>query len=82
MVATHPDHQGKGAGSLMMRYGCERADQDHVESYLEASPEAVTLYEKFGFTEAARTDTLIENVRVTPGVWYRNLYMIRPKAEG
>ncbi|ORX37836.1 acyl-CoA N-acyltransferase [Kockovaella imperatae] len=77
LIAVHPDYQGRGAGSLMMRYGTERADSDHTEAFLEASPDAVALYEKFGFREASRLDTFIENERVE-GVWYRNLFMIRP----
>ncbi|KAK1811872.1 hypothetical protein LTR12_013770 [Friedmanniomyces endolithicus] len=78
MLATDPKYQGQGAGSQLMRWGLERADQEGVEAYLEASPDAVRLYEHFGFREAARTDTWIENERVKPGVMYRNLFMIRP----
>ena len=78
MVATDPDFQGRGAGSLMMGWGLERADKENLEAYLEASPDAVGLYEHFGFREAGRTDTWIENERVKPGTWYRNLFMIRP----
>ena len=77
MVATDPAYQGKGAGSQMMRFGMEKADEEGVEAYLEASPDAVPLYEKFGFREASRTDTFIKNERVK-GTWYRNLFMIRP----
>ncbi|TKA71412.1 hypothetical protein B0A55_07707 [Friedmanniomyces simplex] len=69
------------AGSQLMRWGLERADQEGLEAYLEASPEAVRLYERFGFREAGRTETWIENERVRPGTWYRNLFMIR-RAKG
>lgn len=64
----------------MMRWGLKQADEQGTEAYLEASPEAVALYEKFGFREAERTDTLINNERVKE-TWYRNLYMIRPPGE-
>lgn len=77
IVATDPAFQGKGAGSLMLEYGTSRADAEDVEAYLEASPEAVKLYEKFGFREAGQTNTWIENERVK-GCWYRNLFMLRP----
>lgn len=77
MVATDPAYQGKGAGSLMMKWGLDQADAQGVEAYLEASPEGVPLYEKLGFREAARTDTFIDNER-GKGTWYRNLFMIRP----
>jgi len=78
MLATDPKYQGQGTGSQLMRWGLERADQEGFEAYLEASPDAVRLYEHFGFREVARTDTWIENERVTPGTMYRNLFMIRP----
>ena len=60
-----------------MRWGLTQADEQGVEAYLEASPDAVPLYERLGFREAGRTDTFIENERVS-GVWYRNLFMLRP----
>lgn len=78
LLATDPKYQGKGAGSLLLRYGCERADNDSVEAYLDASPESVHLYEKIGFEEAGRLDTLIPREGSEEGVWYRNLYMIKP----
>ena len=77
IVATDPACQGKGAGSQMMRWGLSRANEQGLEAYLEASPDAVPLYEKLGFREAGRTDTYIENERMR-GVWYQNLFMIRP----
>jgi GNAT superfamily N-acetyltransferase len=77
IVATDPTYQGKGAGSQLMRWGLKQADEKHVEAFLEASPDAVPLYERLGFREVDRTDTFIENERVG-GVWYRNLFMIRP----
>ena len=77
IVATDPAYQGKGAGSQMMRWGLKQADEQGMEAYLEASPEAVPLYKSLGFREAGRTDTWIENERVK-GIWYRNLFMIRP----
>lgn len=78
-VATHPDYQGKGAGSLMLRWGTERADAEGVEAYLEAAPDAIALYERFGFREAGRLDTFINNERVKE-TWYRNVYMLRSAA--
>ena len=60
----------------MLRWGTEKADAQGVEAYLDASPDAVKLYERHGFREAAKTDTWIENERVA-GEWYRNLIMIR-----
>ena len=76
LVATHPDYQGKGVGTQLIRVGIDQADEQCVEAYLEASPDAVALYERLGFAEWGSTDTWIENERVK-GTRYRNLFMIR-----
>lgn len=80
MLATSPAFQGKGAGTQMMQWGLAQADVQGMEAYLEASPDSVRLYEKHGFREAQRLDTLIDNERVK-STWYRNLYMIRQPAQ-
>ncbi|KAF7907108.1 uncharacterized protein EAF01_004695 [Botrytis porri] len=54
IVATKPEFQGKGAAGKLMRWGLERADEDRVETYLEASPMGKEVYEHFGFEEKAR----------------------------
>ena len=64
LVATDPAYQGKGAGSQMMRWGLDRADEQKVEAYLEASPNAVRLYEELGFREAGRPGGLIRGLRM------------------
>ena len=60
----------------MMLWALKQADEQKVEAYLEASPDAVPLYEKLGFREASRTNTFIDNQRVK-STWYRNVFMIR-----
>ena len=54
LLATRPEWQGKGAGGLMLDWGCARADGDGVETYLESSPAGKRLYEKKGFKELDR----------------------------
>ncbi|KXJ89995.1 acyl-CoA N-acyltransferase [Microdochium bolleyi] len=97
MLATDPAHQGRGAGSLLLRHGCERADGDGVEAYLEASPEAVRMYERFGFREVDRHEVYVASgnvkrekvvgngtrvgVEEDDGEVYVNVYMIRPATE-
>ncbi|KAL2005066.1 hypothetical protein VTN00DRAFT_2916 [Thermoascus crustaceus] len=51
MLAVHPDYQGKGAGSLIVKWGCDRGDQDGVALYIDATPAGARLYEKFGFED-------------------------------
>ena len=80
IVATDLAYQGKGAGSQMIRWALDQADEQGVEAYLEASPDAIPLYERLGFREAGRKDTFIDNERVSKTL-YRNLFMIRAAKE-
>lgn len=49
LLGTRPEFQGKGAAGMLMRWGLERADEEGVEAYLEASPDGKPIYEHFGF---------------------------------
>lgn len=46
---TLPQHERKGAGSMLVRWGCERADEAGVEAYLEASRIGAPVYARHGF---------------------------------
>lgn len=71
-------YQRQGAGSLLLRYGCERADEQDCESFLEAAPEALRLYNKFGFETAAQMETLIKSEHFPQGELYTEAFMVRP----
>ncbi|KZM22841.1 N-acetyltransferase [Ascochyta rabiei] len=47
--ATHPDHQGRGAGSLLLDWGTGKADNEGLVTYLDATQVARPVYEKRGF---------------------------------
>ncbi|MCJ1438299.1 hypothetical protein MMC27_007687 [Xylographa pallens] len=53
IVATLPQHQGKGAAGKMIRWGLEQADRDGLEAYVEASPLAVPVYQHYGWKVVA-----------------------------
>jgi len=53
-LCCHEAHQGKGAGSMLMRYGMDRIEEDGADGYIEASPPGVPVYKKFGFHEVDR----------------------------
>ncbi|KAF7958124.1 hypothetical protein EAE96_003688 [Botrytis aclada] len=74
LIATKPEFQGKGAAGKLMRWGLERADEDGVETYLEASPVGKEVYEHFEFEEKARLvvpvdgkSNFVECMMVRPG---------------
>ncbi|KAL2831393.1 acyl-CoA N-acyltransferase [Aspergillus cavernicola] len=57
-LVCHEDHQGRGAGGLLMRYGLEQVEKTQGDIYLEASPPGVPVYKKFGFREIDRVVVL------------------------
>jgi GNAT superfamily N-acetyltransferase len=49
MLATHPDHQGRGAGKVLMDWGLKKADDEGLVTYLNATDVGRRMYEKRGF---------------------------------
>ena len=49
LLYTAEGYKGKGAGSMILQYGCEMADRDGLEAYIDASPGGKPLYERFGW---------------------------------
>ncbi|KAJ5701869.1 hypothetical protein N7488_009417, partial [Penicillium malachiteum] len=48
-LATLPSHRGKGFGSALLEWGIEKADALQARIYLEATPEGVALYKRYGW---------------------------------
>ena len=55
-LATHPDYQGRGAGSMLVKWGCDLADEHGVAAYVDASKAGAKLYQKFGFVDESEPD--------------------------
>ncbi|KAJ5208052.1 hypothetical protein N7449_002431 [Penicillium cf. viridicatum] len=51
MLGTHPDYRCRGAGSMLVRWGCEIADREGVGAYIDASKAGAPLYAKHGFVD-------------------------------
>lgn len=49
VLFTHPDHQRRGAGSMLVKWGCDKADEHGIISWLGASPAGLQTYLKQGF---------------------------------
>lgn len=48
-LVTHPKHHRRGAGGMLVQWGCDEADKKDVEAFLEASLMGEPLYAKYGF---------------------------------
>lgn len=74
MIATRSQFQGRGAGSMMVQWGVDRADEDQVECYLDATPEGKPLYVKFGFQDKLIWPFFDDT--------YKHSFMVRQSGEG
>ncbi|KAJ5261294.1 acetyltransferase [Penicillium angulare] len=50
-LCTHPDYWRRGAGSMLVQWGCDLADEQGVSAYVDASKKGAPLYQKFGFVD-------------------------------
>ncbi|KAL5313868.1 hypothetical protein ACEPPN_018291 [Leptodophora sp. 'Broadleaf-Isolate-01'] len=48
-VGTLPEHQGRGVGSMLSKWGVEKANVDNLPVYLESTIAASSLYRRLGF---------------------------------
>ncbi|KAF1364866.1 hypothetical protein EJ07DRAFT_151293 [Lizonia empirigonia] len=48
-LATHPDHQGRGAAKLLLDWAMNKVDEERLVTYLDATQIARPIYEKRGF---------------------------------
>ncbi|KAK5120572.1 hypothetical protein LTR85_006228 [Meristemomyces frigidus] len=49
ILVTHPKHQRRGAGGMLVTWGCDLADERNLMCVLTASQAGVALYRKHGF---------------------------------
>lgn len=73
MLGTRPDYHRKGLGSMLLKWGLEKADRDRLEVYISASPQGRPLYERYGCV-------LFDNEEVYPGMMQG--YLLRPAKSG
>ncbi|KAL1986721.1 hypothetical protein VTN96DRAFT_5926 [Rasamsonia emersonii] len=55
LLGTVQDYQDKGAASLLINWGLQRADEERVECYIDSSPQAISIYERFGWVVKKRS---------------------------
>jgi predicted N-acetyltransferase YhbS len=52
-----PEHQRRGVGSMLLRWGCEMADNDKLSYFVMASPSGLPLHSKLGFEAVGEVRT-------------------------
>lgn len=62
---------------MLLKYGCDRADEQGCEAFLEAAPDALRLYRKFGFETKAQMNTLVKGEGFLQGEIYTETFMVR-----
>ncbi|RMZ69528.1 Acyl- N-acyltransferase [Pyrenophora seminiperda CCB06] len=55
-LVTLENHMRRGAGSMLVRWGCEKADEAHIRAYLEATPMGAPMYARHGFEPVKKID--------------------------
>ena len=61
-LATHPEYQRRGAGSMLVKWGCDLADRDGVKAYVDGSKDGAPLYERFGFVDESVGDGMVASM--------------------
>lgn len=51
MLQTDPEYQGRGAGSALMEWGKQKADELKLPIFLESSQKGHAFYQKHGFKD-------------------------------
>ncbi|KAI4234755.1 MAG: hypothetical protein LQ349_003582 [Xanthoria aureola] len=51
LLATHPKHQGQGAGTQLIEWGTSKAEAMGVRCFVDASPAGMGLYRRLGFDQ-------------------------------
>lgn len=59
VLATDPAYGRRGAGSLLLDWGLQLADQDGAVCHLEATQKGYSLYERKGFVDALGSESAI-----------------------
>lgn len=51
MLSTHPEHERRGAGSMLVKWGTDFADNLGMKAFVQGSRRGKPLYERYGFVD-------------------------------
>jgi predicted N-acetyltransferase YhbS len=56
-ISVAPEYQRQGVGSMLLQWGCDKADSYGWNSFVMASPAGVRLYSRFDFKVVGQVQT-------------------------
>ena len=60
-VATHPDHERRGAATMLIKWAIDKCKEEKIPAYLESTPMASALYRRLGFGPGKRFHITFED---------------------
>ncbi|ESZ98839.1 hypothetical protein SBOR_0697 [Sclerotinia borealis F-4128] len=77
-VGTHPEHMGRGAGTLLTKWGLSKGSQKDIPVYLESTVSVSSFYRRLGFVSQDGFSMSLSNMGIhgEPCI-YEELCMIR-----
>ncbi|MCJ1377857.1 hypothetical protein MMC17_000953 [Xylographa soralifera] len=64
LLDTHPDHQRRGAGGMLVQWGTDIADEAGLPCYLEATSAGHHLYDRKGFKDVVSLPSFLLHIAV------------------
>ena len=80
ILHAHPSHQGRGAGTQLVKWGTDLADKDNLQCYLESSPAGYPLFKRSGFEDVTEMEIELNKYKnhAYGQYKYKHIVMIRP----
>lgn len=81
IIHTHPLHQACGVGTLLLKWGTDRADRLHMQCYVESSPAGHALFRGHDLEDITEMEIDLNTYRTQPHYYdrnYKHTVMIRP----
>ena len=69
-IATHPQHERRGAATMVIKWALDKCSKERIPAYLEATPKSWALYKKLGFTLEERISMTFDDGSVYEEIGY------------